>query len=111
MKTFRKILFWMHLTAGATAGVVIFIMCVTGALLAFERQIIELSESDVRYTMTHDGPRLAPQLIIDKVRAARPDIKPSTMSITNEPGAAWLFNLGREGQLYVDAHSGEIVGE
>ena len=84
MKTFRKIIFWMHLTAGATAGVVIFIMCVTGALLAFERQIIEFSEKDVRHTVTQDGPKLLPQQIIDKLRTTRPDIKPSAMSITSE---------------------------
>ncbi len=37
--TIRKILFWCHLTAGCLAGLVIFIMSVTGVLLAFERQI------------------------------------------------------------------------
>ena len=37
--TLRKILFWCHLAAGATAGAVILIMSVTGALLTYERQI------------------------------------------------------------------------
>jgi uncharacterized iron-regulated membrane protein len=31
----RKILFCCHLTIGRIAGVVIFMMCVTGVLLAF----------------------------------------------------------------------------
>ena len=111
MRTFRKILFWMHLTAGLTAGVIIFVMCVTGALLAFERQIIEYSERDVRFVDAPAGTeKLTPQQIIDKFREARPDAKPSAMSISNEPNAAWLFNLGREGQAYVDPYTGEITG-
>jgi uncharacterized iron-regulated membrane protein len=112
MRSFRKIIFWMHLIAGATAGIVIFIMCVTGALLAFERQVIEYAERDARYVEVPNGAaKLDPQRIIEKLREARPDAKPSAMSITNEPGSAWLFNLGREGQVYVDPYTGQITGE
>ena len=102
----------MHLVAGLTAGVIIFIMCVTGALLSFERQMIEYSERDARYVTPVEGAvKLSPQQVIEKLREARPEAKPSAMSITNEPGAAWLFNLGREGQVYVDPYSGAITGE
>lgn len=111
MKTFRKILFWMHLAAGATAGVVIFIMCVTGALLAFERQMIEYAERDARYVPHVDAPRLTPQQIIEKIKATRSDSKPTAMLITNEPDATWQVNLGREGVLFIDPYSGEIVGQ
>ncbi|MGB7068964.1 MAG: PepSY-associated TM helix domain-containing protein [Pyrinomonadaceae bacterium] len=112
MKRFRKIIFWTHLVCGATAGVVILIMSVTGALLAFERDIIEFSERDVRYIAgSGDGVRLTPQEIIEHVRRQRPDAKPSAMSITRVPNAAWLFNLGREGQFFVDPFTGEITGE
>src|SRR5882757_7544518 len=39
MKSVRSFVFWLHLAAGCTAGVVILVMSVTGILLAFERQI------------------------------------------------------------------------
>ena len=111
MKTFRKVIFWTHLSAGAVAGVVIFIMCVTGALLSFERQIIEYSERGARYVQVDEASEpLDPQQIIDNVKTARPESKPSAMLITNEPGASWQINLGREGMIFVDAYSGEIVG-
>lgn len=110
MKKFRKIIFWIHLTAGASAGIVIFIMCVTGALLAFERQIIEYSERDARYVAVQDA-ELSPQAVIEKLREARPDARPSAMAINNEPGAAWSFNLGREGLVYADPYNGAITGE
>ena len=102
----------MHLTSGVIGGVIIFIMCVTGALLAFERQVIEYSENDVRkVALVQGATQLAPQQIIDKLREARPDSKPSAMVISNERDAAWLFNLGREGQVYVDPYTGTITGE
>ena len=33
------------------------------------------------------------------------------MTITDQPDVAWLFNLGREGQVYVDPYTGAITGE
>ncbi len=48
MKSFREIIFWLHLIAGVLAGIFIFIMCVTGALLAFESNILEYAESEMR---------------------------------------------------------------
>ncbi len=35
----RSVLFWLHLACGVVAGVVIFIMSVTGALLTYQRQM------------------------------------------------------------------------
>ena len=35
----RKVFFWLHLAAGVVAGLVIFIMAVTGTLLMYEKQM------------------------------------------------------------------------
>ncbi len=102
----------MHLTAALFTGVVIFVMCVTGALLAFERNIIEFAEREARYVEPAPGAqKLTPQQIVEAFRAARPEAKPSGISITNEANAAWLISLGREGQAYVDPYTGTITGE
>lgn len=111
MATFRQILFWLHLAAGLTAGVVIFIMCVTGALLAFERQTIDWSERDVRYVTVSSEPKLAAAEVLTKVLEARPEAKPVSIAIKNEAGAAWELSLGRDGVIFADPHTGSIVGE
>ena len=112
MRKFRKVIFWTHLTSGLLAGIVIFIMSVTGALLSFERNIIEFSERDMRYAPDSAGAaKLSPQQVIDKLREQRPDAKPSAMTITNEPNAAWLIAFGREGQVFANPYTGEITGE
>src|SRR6187549_1488189 len=109
MKTFRKVIFWMHLISGATAGVVIFIMCVTGALLSFERQIIEFAEGDLKEVNSTGAAAVTPQAVLETVREARPDAKPSAISKTNDPNSYWAVNLGREGLLYVQPYSGRML--
>lgn len=42
----RAVVFWLHLVAGVSAGLVIAIMSATGALLAFESQIVAWVERD-----------------------------------------------------------------
>ena len=40
----RPVLFWTHLIAGVSAGVVILVMSVTGVLLTYEKQMVALAE-------------------------------------------------------------------
>jgi len=111
MTSFRQILFWLHLAAGLIAGVVIFIMCVTGALLAFERQTIEWVERDVRHVAVSLEPKLEAADVLAKVIEAKPDVKPASIAIRNEPGAAWEISLGRDGVVFADPYTGAITGE
>ena len=41
----RTVFFWLHLTAGLLAGVVVIIMSATGALLAFEKQAVYYADT------------------------------------------------------------------
>lgn len=111
MRTFRQVIFWLHLAAGLIAGVVIFIMCVTGALLAFERQTIEWAERDARYVPVAAQPQLSVAEVLSKVVEARPKAKPASIAIKSEPGAAWEISIGRDGVVFADPYTGEITGE
>ncbi|MDQ4120531.1 MAG: PepSY domain-containing protein [Acidobacteriota bacterium] len=112
MKTFRKIIFWLHLTAGVFAGIVILIMSVTGALLAFQPQIEAFIESDVRkIQVPENAQRLDIQTLLSRVQTAKPEIKPTNLTIKSELGEAAALALGREGTLYVNPYTGEITGE
>src|SRR5688572_29935364 len=112
MSKFRDIIFWLHLTAGLLAGVVIFIMCVAGALLGFERQTIEYSERDARWVQVQGSTeRIGPGEVLAKVLESRPGAKPSAIAIKNEAGAAWEISLGREGAVFANPYTGEITGE
>ncbi|HLM00647.1 MAG TPA: PepSY-associated TM helix domain-containing protein [Pyrinomonadaceae bacterium] len=113
MKSFRKVLFWLHLAAGVTTGVIIFIMCVTGVVLTFEAQIKDYAESGVRYVKNpseENAQRLSPNELFTKLREAKPDAKPTGLTLKADPSASAAFALGREGALYMNPYTGEILG-
>ncbi|MBC7796922.1 MAG: PepSY domain-containing protein, partial [Pyrinomonadaceae bacterium] len=84
----------------------------TGALLAFEPQIKAFVERDARTVAAPpDAVRLSPQSLIEKVRTAKPDAKPSSLIIQNNPNAAAVVANGRAGNLYVNPYTGEVTGE
>ncbi|HQZ97889.1 MAG TPA: PepSY-associated TM helix domain-containing protein [Pyrinomonadaceae bacterium] len=110
MKIFRKTLFWLHLVAGVLGGIVIFIMCVTGAALSFEKNILERVEYGQRF-VTVGEKRLSEQELLAKVLEQKPNAKPSSMAVSNNPAASVTFALGREGLVFVDPNTGAITGE
>ena len=112
MKVFRKALFWAHLISGLAAGIVIFIMCVTGALLAFEKNIVEIAERDVRMVPpAADAEPIPVSAILASVKAAKPQSKPGSVTVSNDPRVAVSVSLGRDGQLFVDPYTGEVREE
>ncbi len=113
MKNFRKVLFWLHLISGSIAGIVIFMMCVTGALLSFQPNILKFAESEMRTVVPPpvNTKRLSINEIIAKVREAKADAKPSNIVLQNDKNAAATISLGREGQVFVNPYTGAITGE
>jgi len=101
----------MHLTAGVTAGVVIFIMSATGALLALQPQILNVLERDVRFVHAVGASRLAPQAIIERASAARDGARPTALTLDADPRASALVAFAPSGGLYVNPYTGTILGE
>src|ERR1044072_575930 len=111
MKQFRKIIFWIHLTCGVAAGIFIFLMCVTGALLSFQSNILQFVESDMRVVKApENAPHFSVKEIIAKVLEAKPNAKPSAITVQADQNAAALVALGRDGQVFVHQYTGEITG-
>jgi uncharacterized iron-regulated membrane protein len=113
MKRFRRIIFWCHLSAGVIGGIIILIMSVTGAMLAFQPQIERFADREARVVSppSQDGVRLGPQELFAKALEARPDIKPSALTMQADPTAAASYSLGRDGSLYLNPYTGEALGE
>ncbi len=110
MRVFRKAVFWLHLIAGVLGGIVIFIMCVTGAALSFEKNIIEYVERGERVVEVGER-RLSAYELLNGVVTARPGSMPSSLLLTDDPAAAAVVGLGREGRVYVDPYTGVIKGD
>lgn len=109
----RNFIFWCHLIAGLTIGSVIFIMAVTGALMAFEPQLVDFSEQKSRTVMpiVNEAARLSPQALLEKASAAKSGTPASGIVIYSEPSLAATVNFGRDGGfLYINPYTGEILG-
>jgi uncharacterized iron-regulated membrane protein len=106
----RKSLFWTHLVLGVTAGVFIFVMAATGVVLAFERQITDFVDRDVRSVSVPNGaqPRSLNDLLEEVGRSEAG--KPSAIVVRNTAQAATQFSIGRGKTIYVDPYSGAILG-
>ena len=109
MKRFRRLLFWLHLISGVTAGAVILIMSATGVVLALKPQIQNWVDRDVRHVAPQTE-RLGVQAMLTAIEAARPGSSPQSLTVTNDPAIAASVSLGPSGSLYVNPYTGAVLG-
>ena len=111
MKAVRTLIFWIHLTLGCVAGLVILAMSVTGILLAFERQINGWADTPAILQGQSDSSQ---QASLDSMLAAlKRDGQgvPSELILHNSGKAPVEARFGRERTLYLHPSTGEIIGE
>ena len=110
--TLRKTFFWLHLLCGVSAGIVMLIMSVTGVLLTYEKQMLVWADRrQYEYTPPQENAqRLPMSLLLARAREARGDA-PSAITVRSDPAHALMFAYGREGAVFVDPYSGEVLGE
>ena len=108
--TLRRALFWIHLTAGCLAGLVILVMSVTGVLLAYKRQVINWSDR-VFWAQPAAGTRRLP---LDALLATIQESQgraPTAITVRADSAAPVAFDFGRERTVFVDPYSGQILGD
>jgi uncharacterized iron-regulated membrane protein len=100
----RSVFFWCHLTVGSLAGLMILVMCVSGILLAFERQINAWDASRYRVTPLRNLPRVP----LDSLLGSRRP--PSNITIRSDARAPLEFVYGRDRTAFIDPYSGKVLG-
>lgn len=109
--TFRKILFWLHLTAGVVAGVVILIMSITGVLLMYEKQIVAWADQRQYRAAPRPGAQRMPiEALIAKGRDFR-HAMPATITLSSDPTAPATLAFGRDQMLFLNPYTGHALGE
>jgi sulfite reductase (NADPH) flavoprotein alpha-component len=112
---FKKTIFQLHWFFGITAGLVLSLMGITGALYSFQEEILGLFNSHMRVEV-REGGVLPPGELVAKVQAAEgkgvagawvnvADGEPARVFLMPEPGQ-------RRGAVrFVDPYTGEALGE
>ena len=106
--TLRKFIFWLHLIAGVSAGIVILIMSVTGVLLTYEKQIIAWADRGYRAEAPPAGaPRLPTETLITAVNEASGS---AATTMTLYAGSAAISAAAGGSTFYVNGYTGELLG-
>jgi uncharacterized iron-regulated membrane protein len=107
----RSIVFWPHLVAGVLAGSVILVMCVTGVLLTYERQLIAWADRGFHSVRpAADAAPLPLEALVRRVRQTEPGLTLTAVTLRADPDAAVAITAGQR-TIYVDRYSGALIGE
>jgi uncharacterized iron-regulated membrane protein len=107
----RRVLFWMHLSAGVLAGALILFFSVTGALLAYERQIVHAA--DKRFYQPDSAANDAPRLPLDDALAHAMQTLPAPPEmVTVYQDSTWPLEIQTSNRTtyFVDTRSGQVRG-
>lgn len=109
-KIFRKI----HLWLSVPFGLIITLVCFSGAMLVFENEVNEWFRRDLYYVETVKESPLPMNKLLEKVATTLPDsVSVTGVSISSDPGRAYQVSLSkpRRASLYVDQYTGEVKGK
>lgn len=106
---FRK----FHLWLSVPFGIVITIICFTGALLVFEEEITAATGNGIT-AVAPTGEALPLNILADKVDATLPaDVDVKGIVVSCSPHEAYKVNLSKpkKSAVYVNQYTGEVIGQ
>lgn len=104
---FRKAIFWLHLSCGVVAGLVVLMMSVTGVILTYERQILAWQEQRAYgHEPTPAQQRLPVEVLVASGEAS--GIEPASVILASNPESPVILSAGRSGRLHLNPYTGEI---
>ncbi|OWY29140.1 sulfite reductase flavoprotein subunit alpha [Herbaspirillum robiniae] len=112
---FKNIWFQIHWFIGITAGTILMTIGVSGALLAFREEIMDVLSPGVMHVKVQEQQALTPQQLLEKIRDQEPERRVTSMSITPQPGASARVVFApppgvRRGEArYVDPYTGAVL--
>jgi sulfite reductase (NADPH) flavoprotein alpha-component len=111
--------FWIriHQVCGLAAGLFLSIMGLTGATMSFEDEIMAALSPGIVTVAPPDGPKLSPDVLIARLRQARPDIAAGVLDVDGRREGATLVQFfapsgerATRQKLYVDPYDARILG-
>lgn len=110
IKFFRKI----HLWLSVPFGIIITLICFSGAMLIFEPEITRAVRSDVYYVSEANGNPLPVGELLETVKASLPDsVSITGVTIFDDSNRTYQVNLSkpRRASVFVDQYTGLITGK
>ncbi len=109
-KIFKKI----HLWVSIPFGLVITLICFSGAMLVFEKEITEHIQHDLYFVKEVKEETLPIDSLLSRVEShIDPEVKITGITISSDPERSYKVNLSkpRRAAIYIDQYSGEVKGK
>lgn len=110
----RKIFRNIHLWLSVPFGILITLICFSGAALVFEKEVMELCHRELYFVKKAEAAPLPMEQLMTKVAATLPDsISVTGVNISSDPERTYQVTLSkpRRASMYVDQYTGEIMGK
>ena len=112
----KKIFFQIHWFLGITAGLILSIMGVTGAIYSYEQPIQKWLNPDSYYVQVENRAKLTPAQLYQHFQITDPQIKINSITIAKDPTSSSSINIVKEGvrrgyNMMVNPYSAEVLPE
>lgn len=110
----RKIFRNLHLWLSIPFGLLITLICFSGAALVFEKEVMELCHRDLYFVKKVEAAPLPMEQLVARVAATLPDsISVTGVNISSDPERTYQITLSkpRRASMYVDQYTGEVTGK
>ena len=109
IRFFRKI----HLWLSVPFGIIVTLICFSGAMLIFEPEITRAIKSEVYYVEEQGDEALPMAQLLEGVKASLPDsVSITGVTVFADPSRTYQVNLSkpRRASMFVDQYSGKVTG-
>ena len=108
----RKLFAKIHLWLSIPFGIIIAIVCLTGAILVFETEILEVCYPSRYFVKEVKGEPLSPATLLSSARQQLPDsIKINGIRVTSDPKRTYQVVLpGKKAAAFINPYTAEITG-
>lgn len=110
----RKIFRNIHLWLSVPFGILITLICFSGAALVFEKEVMELCHHELYFVKKVEAAPLPMEQLMTKVAATLPDsVSVTGVNISSDPERTYQVTLSkpRRASMYMDQYTGEIMGK
>lgn len=108
----RKLFAKIHLWLSIPFGIIIAIVCLTGAILVFETEILEVCYPSRYFVKEVKGEPLTPAALLSSARRQLPDsIQINGICVSQDPKRTWQVVLpGKKAAAFINPYTAEITG-
>ncbi len=113
----RTVLFRLHWALGLTAGLVLALMGLTGALMSYEEAITAFANRDRLAVVAGDRAALPPAALAARIEAQAGGRRVGALTLSDDPNASVAVRFARDPEtrerppaLYADPYDGAVLG-